>query len=459
MHTPIKIVEFSLSFGEKTCFTDFHYVIYPGEKIAIIGDNGSGKSSLLNAIAELSRDLHITVGYVPQIIEDFTTLSGGQRFNKRLSMVLASSPCILLLDEPTNHLDKDNRQSLMRLLKNTSVTQIIASHDVELLNHHIDTLWHIVNGQIRVIHGKYADYVEQLQQEKDALAYQITQLKRAKKEQHEALMTEQERRKKKKAHGEKKYDGDKIALRSAQGRGQRTANKNSAYLNQVKTQINDQWHQLWQPEDIQYAFDFIPGVDKKSVVNIQEGSCGYALPCLLQNIAFNLSGGDRVALSGSNGSGKSLLVKAILGNSTVQRTGEWHVPADNDIAYLDQHYSALPNDKTVIGYLETLEPHFTHAEWRHFLNQFLFRKNDEVYRPIRFLSGGEKARLSLAAIALKRPKLLILDEVTNNIDLTTKTHITQILKTYSGALLIISHEADFIRAIDVNEVQDVRQWH
>jgi ATPase subunit of ABC transporter with duplicated ATPase domains len=318
-------------------------------------------------------------------------------------------------------------------------------------------LWHIVEGQIRVFHGKYAHYVEQLQREKDELSSQLSQLKRAQKAQHEALMTEQERRKKKKAHGEKKYDKDKIALRSAQGRGERTANKNNAYLNQVKSHIADQKNQLWQPEEIHYTFDIISGVDKKSGISIQDGSCGYESP-FLNHIHLHITAGSRIALEGPNGSGKSLLVKAILNDATVQKTGEWVTPSSQDIAYLDQHYSLLPRDKTVLEHFETLNSSFTHAEWRHFLNQFLFRKNDEVYRPIQFLSGGEKARLSLAAIALQRPKLLILDEITNNIDLTTKNHIIQILKSYTGTLLIISHEADFLRAIEVNEIIDVCHW-
>jgi ATPase subunit of ABC transporter with duplicated ATPase domains len=345
----------------------------------------------------------------------------------------------------------------MRLLKQHAATQILVSHDTELLNHHVDTLWHIVDGQIRVFHGKYAYYLEQLQQEKEQLSSQLSQLKRAQKAQHEALMTEQERRKKKKAHGEKKYDKDKIALRSAQGRGERTANKNNAYLNQVKSHITEQKDLLWQSEEIHYSFDIISGMDKKSGISIQDGSCGYETP-FLNNINLHISGGNRVALEGPNGSGKSLLIKAILHNPAVQKTGEWLTPLSQDIAYLDQHYSLLPQDKTVLEHLETLNASFTHPEWRHFLNQFLFRKNDEVYRPIRFLSGGEKARLSLAAIALQRPKLLILDEVTNNIDLTTKNHITQILKTYTGTLIIISHETDFLRAIEVSESYNVCHW-
>lgn len=461
MHTPIQFINLELGYGEKTCFTHFNTTIYPGEKIAIIGDNGSGKSCLLKYIADINqKDLNIS--YIPQIIEDFSTLSGGQRFNKALSAVLANHPNLLLLDEPTNHLDEDNRHSLTRLLRKLSVTQIIVSHDVELLDNHIDSLWHIVNGYIRIFRGKYSDYCTMLAQEKEQLLEDVSRLNRDKQNQHAALMKEQQRSKKKKIYGEKKYEGDKIALRSAQGSGQRTTAKNNAYLNQKKSDITERLNQLWQPEEIHYLFDLVPAVEKKAIVTINQGVCGYKnsnIKNIFKYINFDLSSGERVALSGPNGSGKSTLIKAIMNDLSIYRDGEWFLPDLKDIAYLDQHYSNLPEDKTILEFCGCLKPSFSHAECRHFLNQFLFCKNEEVNRSISVLSGGEKARLSLVAIALQRPRLLILDEITNNIDLTTREHITQVLKSYSGAMLIISHEENFLKAIDIDEYYDVRAWY
>ena len=114
MHDIIRIKNFSLSFPSKVCFEDFTTEISFGDRIAIIGRNGSGKSSLLKMIAEQNRN--ISLAYIPQIIEDFDALSGGERFNKSLSQAIGGNPSILLLDEPTNHLDIDNRKSLMRML-------------------------------------------------------------------------------------------------------------------------------------------------------------------------------------------------------------------------------------------------------------------------------------------------------------------------------------------------------
>ncbi|MCE3269327.1 MAG: ATPase component of transporter with duplicated ATPase domain, partial [Burkholderiales bacterium] len=127
-------------------------------------------------------------------------------------------------------------------------------------------------------------------------------------------------------------------------------------------------------------------------------------------------------------------------------------------AYLDQHYNNLPKMQTIAQYISGLMPSWNHAELRTFLNKFLFRKNEEVNNYISFLSGGELVRLSLAVIALKAPKLLILDEITNNIDLTTREHIIQVLNSYPGAMIVISHDTNFLQEIKITANYDVSKW-
>jgi ATPase subunit of ABC transporter with duplicated ATPase domains len=125
---------------------------------------------------------------------------------------------------------------------------------------------------------------------------------------------------------------------------------------------------------------------------------------------------------------------------------------------LDQHYGTLSPEKTVLETIAELVPTWTHIEVRRHLNDFLFRKNEEVNSLVAQLSGGEKARLSLAQIAAKTPKLLILDEITNNLDLETKEHVAQVLRAYPGAMIIISHDADFLEGIGISEVVDVGKF-
>ena len=178
---------------------------------------------------------------------------------------------------------------------------------------------------------------------------------------------------------------------------------------------------------------------------------------ILSNIYFSLMSKGRIVFLGKNGSGKSTLLKALLSDAAVIRKGEWYVLKLKEIGYLDQHYSTLSSKQTVLESLSTLVP-WPHSELRRHLNDFLFRKNEEVHRPIHQLSGGEKARLSLALIAAKTPRLLILDEVTNNLDLETRGHVINVLKAYPGAMIVISHDEDFLDQIGVEEFYHVSKW-
>lgn len=242
MHRHISLQNLSLSFPKKGCFEGFSARIYPGSHVAIIGRNGSGKSSLLNILrqklppsgGEIIIPDGICTSYVEQTIGDFNDLSGSQRLHKRLSEALARSPDLLLLDEPTNHLDKDNRKSLIKMLKRYRGTLIVVSHDTELLRHCIDTLWHIDNNKIHEFTGSYDDYMRKIQQKRAVIEKELASLKRDKKDTHNALMKEQKKAKKRKAYGEKKYGRDKLALRAAQGQGQITCNKNDKFINDKK---------------------------------------------------------------------------------------------------------------------------------------------------------------------------------------------------------------------------------
>ena len=176
---------------------------------------------------------------------------------------------------------------------------------------------------------------------------------------------------------------------------------------------------------------------------------------ILQNICLQICGGQRIAIMGPNGCGKSTLLKAIYGDSTVERAGDWMVPNPDGIAYLDQHYATLKPGHTVFQTIQAAAPHLEDRDIRRVLKDFLFRKNEEVFKETQYLSGGEKARLCLAQISIHTPQLLLLDEVTNNIDQLTRQHLVQILKAYPGTLVVVFHDAAFLEALDLDEVWDV----
>ena len=454
MLKPIHIKDLDLSFPHKTCFENFNCQIPYGSRIAIIGRNGSGKSTLLKMIASLCGE-DVVVGYVPQVIIDHTDLSGGQRLNKAVTEALSLDPNVLLLDEPTNHLDSRNKKSLMRMLQNYPGTLIMVSHDKELLRQCSDTLWHIDNGKLHIFSGNYDDYMHEIKLKRASIEGELELLSRQKKDMHHKLMQEQQRSSKSKAKGQKSIDQRKwptVVSNAKAGRAEETSGRKKSAIDKRKSDLTESLSDLRLLEIIVPKFS-IEGSNaaRGIVVQISGGSVGYSEnQPILSGIILSLGSGERLAITGDNGSGKSTLIKAILGDESVCKTGEWHVIKREDIGYLDQHYSTIYPDKTVLETIADLVPAWPHSEVRRHLNDFLFRKNEEVNALVSTLSGGEKARLSLAQIAAKTPKLLILDEITNNLDLETKEHVVQVLKAYPGAMIVISHEADFLEEIGVN---------
>lgn len=465
-HKPIQFKDVCFSLPHKCCFAEFMATVFYGQRIGIIGQNGSGKSTLLRMLQGLSEPSDgaltvpddLTVGYVPQLIDDYMEKSGGQRFNEKLTQALCGFPNILLLDEPTNHLDRRNRQSLMRMLQSFYGTLMIVTHDVELLRQTVDTIWHIDQGYIRVFDGAYDDYQRELTIQYQSIEQKLSQLDRQKKQSHRDLMKEQTRAKHSRIGGEKKIENRKwptIVSDTKARNAQETSGRKKSEIIHKKQALVEQMSGLRRPDVIKPSFSISAGESGRVLVSIRDGSVGFS-HLILTSINLFITTGDRVALLGDNGSGKSTLIRAILSDADVSKTGTWQLLRRESIGYLDQHYSTLDAQKTVLETMQDCVAHWTHAEIRQHLNDFLFRKNEEINLLVSSLSGGERARLSLAQIAAITPKLLILDEITNNLDLETRTHVIEVLRNYQGAMLVISHDEDFLSAIGVTIKYGIR---
>jgi ATPase subunit of ABC transporter with duplicated ATPase domains len=463
MHTQIQFNHLSLSFPHKTCFEDFTAQVPYGSRIAIIGRNGSGKSSLLTMLQGASTAYEGTVrlpkdtviGYVPQLIEDVDTSSGGERFNKALTAALSAQPNVLLLDEPTNHLDSHNRKSLLRMLSAFPGTLLIVTHDVELLRSTVDTLWHIDQGKIHIFSGNYDDYQREIRNQRASLEAMQSQLNRQQKDMHHALMREQVRAAKSRAKGEKSINNRKwptVVSHAKAGRAENTSNRKKADIRQNKQDLSEKLAELAIPEIITPTFSLTASerVAGESV-SIVDGQIGYAgKPPLLCAINFSVGRSEKLAILGANGSGKTSLLKAIINDPHIHKSGYWHTPKPEDIGYLDQQYGTLDKHKTVFETIQECVPHWPITKIRFHLSDFLFRKNDAVNALVSTLSGGEKARLCLAQIAAQTPRLLILDEITNNLDLETYEQVVHVLKSYPGTMIVISHQPEFLDAIGIN---------
>jgi ATPase subunit of ABC transporter with duplicated ATPase domains len=458
MHNPIFIKDFYLSFPHKTCFENFSATISFGDRIGVIGRNGSGKSSLLRMIVDNNSD--VSTAIVPQIIDDFDSLSGGQRFNKVLSSALSKNPSLLLLDEPTNHLDLHNRRSLMRMLAGYFGTLIVVTHDREVLRNCVDILWHIDDGKIRIFRGKYDDYTDEIQHKRQSILHEMDLLDRGKKSMHQKLMKEQDRVAKSEASGRKKVEsgrwmksvGDLKGMKAEKSQG-----KKLTILDEKKRELSEQLAQIHLPEIIVPKFRLRhQDVGERTILSVVDGAVGYSEDkMILRNINLSVTSRERLAIVGNNGSGKTTLVRAILGDENIIKSGNWNVPNPWDVGYLDQHYGNLDSGKSAMEIIAETAPTWTHAEIRRHLNDFLLRKNGEVNAAVKNLSGGERARLSLAKIAVNPPKLLILDEITNNIDLETRDHVTEILREYPAAMIVVSHDQDFLKEIKIEKYCEI----
>lgn len=468
-HKPIQFEELSLIYPHKTCFEGFSGQIQYGDRIAIIGRNGAGKSTLLKMLygslrpteGEIKFPQEVNPGYLPQIIGDYQGLSGGQRLNHFLTKLLAANPNLLLLDEPTNHLDNRNRRSLIRMLKHYHGTLIIVSHDMEIINGVADTLWHIDAKRITVFSGRYQDYQQMLAKKKEFIEQQLDNLSKQRREVHLALMREQERNKRSRIQGEKHITHRKwptIRSYTKLASSVRSGDKRLSQIREKKQTLFEQLSQLHQPEVIQPKFKLNSAKYHKAVIAIQDASVSHLnKPAVLSDINLQVNASERVALCGDNGSGKSTLAKAILDKPLLIKKGVWAVPDRDDIGYLDQHYDHLAIGKSVLDAMRDAMPKASDIEIREHLNDFLFRKNQEIQIFIEELSGGEKVRLSLALIAANPPKLLILDELTNNLDLETRAHVIQVLRQFRGAMIVISHDNDFLEAIHIGTKYLVHQ--
>ena len=449
LHKPVSLKNLSLIFPHKTCFENFSAMIYHGQKIAIIGKNGSGKSSLLKM---LKQEIGLC-SYIPQIIENEDKLSGGQKLMKAINDGLAENSSFLLMDEPSNHLDSENRKLLIKKLSEFEGTQIIITHDLELLRHFTEVIWHIADGKVQVFTGNYDDYMRERAKERSNILQQIEQIDKQKKQSHQSLMREQGRAAKSKAKGLKSISQRKwptVVSNAKADRAGETSGKKRSLISSKKEVLNEQLASLKIAEVIIPKFSLnAEHISDKTLIAIAKADIYYDTP-LIKNFSLRLGSKDRVALCGPNGSGKSTIFKAILNDNQVNKTGSWFVPKVIDIGYLDQHYDNLENDKTIYENIEIVRPEWKKDEIRKHLNDFLFRKNEEVYNKVAEISGGERVRLTLALIAATTPKLLMLDEVTNNLDLETKAHVAQVLKAYPGAMIIISHDADFLKEIGVD---------
>ena len=355
--------------------------------------------------------------------EDFSkhvdTLSGGQKTRVSLGKLLLSKPDIIMLDEPTNHLDMGSITWLETFLMNYQGAVLIVSHDRYFLNRVVTKVIEIDQGEVTTFMGNYSDYAQKKAMLREA--------------QMQAYLTQQR---------EIKHQEEVSAKLKSFNREKSIKRAESREKMLDKLDVLDKPTEVKADMHIELEPRVVSGNDVLTVLGLSKA---FPPQTLFTDIDFEIKRGERVALIGSNGTGKTTILK-ILNQVIPADAGEVHLGSRVQIGYYDQEHHVLHMEKTVFEELSDAYPTLTNTKIRNVLAAFLFT-GDDVFKRIKDLSGGERGRVSLAKLMLSEANFLILDEPTNHLDIVSKEVLEDALNHYTGTVLFVSHDRYFINTV------------
>ncbi len=344
------------------------------------------------------------------------TLSGGQKTRVFLGKLLLMKPDILLLDEPTNHLDIDSIQWLEDFLKSYSGACLIISHDRYFLDRTVSKIIDIENGKSSVYNGNYSFFIKQKDSVRAAQLKQYANQQREIRHQEEVIKTLRQ------------FNREKSIKRA-----------------ESREKALERMEKIERPENLpeKMHLRLTPQIQSgNDVVSVEDLSMSFGNNKLFSNVSFEIKRGEKVAIIGPNGIGKSTLFKIIL-NELKPDFGKVVLGVNVNPGYYDQEHHELDDKNTIFDEIHNAYPNMTNGEIRNVLASFVFTE-DDVFKTIGTLSGGEKGRVSLAKIMLSKSNFLILDEPTNHLDMYSKEILEDAINNYDGTVLYISHDRYFI---------------
>ena len=393
---------------------------------------GEKLETMLNTYSRLNHEFELLNGYAWQseitgvlkglgfVEEEFSKpvseLSGGQKTRVSLGKLLLSKPDIILLDEPTNHLDMESIAWLETYLMNYAGTVIIVAHDRYFLDRVVTKIVELDGGIATSFQGNYTAYSE-----KKAII-RAGVLKAYLNQQQEIRHQEEVITKLKSFNREK-------SIKRAESR----------------EKMLDKMDVLEKPTEVRsdMRIRLEPRITSgNDVLTVEHLSKAFPGQTLFQDLNFEIKRGERVAIIGNNGTGKTTILK-ILNEVIRPDVGSFTLGSRVQIGYYDQEHQVLHMEKTIFQEISDAYPYLTNTEIRNVLAAFLFT-NDDVFQPIHTLSGGERGRISLAKLMLSNANFLILDEPTNHLDIVSKEILENALKDYTGTVLYVSHDRYFI---------------
>lgn len=384
------------------------------------------------------------------------SLSGGQKTKVFLSGVLIHQPEFLLLDEPSNHLDRSGREILYRFIQSVPATMIVVSHDRTLLNL-LETVCELGKEGIRIYGGNYDFYAEQKRLELQALNQDVhsrEKVLRKAKEKERETMERQERLDNRGRRKQEKAGVAKIMMNTLRNTAENSTAKFKAVhgdkIDGISKELQELRSALPGVDKIRLGFND-SGLHKGKVLFRAHGiNLRYEKSKLwAEDLDLEISSGERIHIKGDNGSGKTSLVKLILG-SMEPGSGKVYRAASQTI-YIDQEYSLIQNSLTVYTQAAQFNsPGLQEHEIKIQLARFLFTK-DDWDKPCEALSGGEKMRLVLCCLTIlnQAPDIIALDEPTNNLDLQNVEMVTRAINEYRGTLIVVSHDESFLKEIHI----------
>lgn len=489
---------------EDYLFNDVKLTLKEGEKVAIVGANGAGKSTLLKL---LSGDLQLDEGeqlvnckpyYVPQVdlintqksqkiyeyiaqfyddwwevpneVErlfelqidpesEIKQLSGGELMKLNLAIAVKHNPNVLILDEPTNHLDIASISRLTKFINeenNGRYSYIIVSHDTFFLDQVVTTVWELENKKITAYGGNYSFYKEQKELHLRGIKKQYD-LAKEKLERTAQLEQKNIEARAKKANQAKlafiKGGIDRKVYSMGKDAAGALQHGASNTVDRLKQEAEEKLEEF-QTEERKLAFINMKNTSEnkgRTILEIKDASLLVGKTVLIKKVDLKVIYGDRIVIAGNNGTGKSSLIKALLGtDSNVSLKGEIYRGDKLARVYIDQNYSLIKPELTLIQNLMDYNKEITESKAKEQLGKFQFKSEMEMQKPGNNLSGGEMVRLILAMISSFPVDLLIMDEPTNNLDVETVAVLVNALTNFRGAMIIISHNVDFLHNINID---------
>ena len=460
--------DLSLYIGDRRLLDIDRLAIYDGEKIGLIGENGAGKTTLMRILAgETDPDSGHVKRMAPAAMvhqhgnddggDDEETravfqtqgeregLSGGEMTRNRIAGALSAHPGLLLADEPTTDLDQEGLRLLRRRLAGFDGALLLVSHDRALLREICTRIWYLEDGKISDFPGGYDDFMAERTRQRERAAFEYDQYKAEQKRLKESAQRMAER-----ATQVKKAPG---RMGNSEARlHKREWTDSVLQLSHAKRTIQNRMEHLEvkeKPRDlpvITMKLGVAHPVEAKDVLTFRCEKLQAGGKVLLENTGFTLPTGSRTALIGPNGCGKTTLLRVLNSreDDAVQMAGSVRFNPAARVGWFDQHHKGTMNPEKTI--LENIMRDSVHPE--HFARTVmacLGLAGDDVFKPLKLLSGGERAKAALGRLLLMDCNTLLLDEPTNHLDLFTMEELEKLLAGYGGTILFVSHDEEFIR--------------